>query len=861
MSRRMFARSASVLALVCASSASAQQALPDITIAATRVRHAAPARPVRQTIAPVEAPAPQPAPPPPAPAPAPAPQEASVVDATRIDMERPASADTTKLLERTPGVSMYEAGGVSRLPVLHGMADDRIKILTGGVSITSACANHMNPPLSYGDSSSVGKLEVYSGVVPVSKGGDSIGGTIIAEPRSPVFRSASPTAPAAPGAPSRPQTEGAPPAAGPFFAPGAIRLGPGEGVLVTGETSNYFRSNNTGIGASAVVNMATDRFAFLYNGSWSRATNYRAGGNDAKVLSTNFISENHQGTIAYQNDGHLLSLRGAISNIPYQGFANQRMDMTANRGYQVEGKYQGPTNWGFLDARLYWHNTSHVMGFLGDKQPDYMPMATFGINYGYSLKLDHAVTDDHLFRIGSEFHGFKLNDWWEPIPGGGIMTARDNTTFMFPDPTITDMTMLMMTPYTQWNIRNGIRNRLGHFAEWEAKWTPEWSTLVGLRNDIVFSNAGEAAAYDPNNPTIMPMRIGDFWIKGVMLNPDAVAAQQFNARSHRRTDINFDVTAQVRYKPNENSLYEAGYSRKTRSPNLYERYAWGVGTMTAAMINQFGDANGYVGNLDLVPEIAHTFSVTGSWRDPKKEWEARIAPYYSFIQDYIDANRVGSFAFTGPALPGPYVFQELQFRNHDAIIWGVDFSGRMKLLDDPDWGRVYGTALASYTYGRNLDTGDPRSCNFFASANPPTLASVYADQLCYLITNAQRKGDGLYNIMPINTRLGVEHKLGGLSSALELQIVGAKTHVSVQRNELQTPAYALLNFRSSYEWSNYRLDFAVENIANSLYYPALGGFYITGYKAWTNTGLSSFPLPSPVPGMGRNFVAGLTVKF
>jgi len=782
-------------------------------------------------------------------------RESEVVSRPEIADERPVSPDTVKLLEHTPGVSMYEAGGVSRLPVIHGMADDRIKILTSGVSITSACANHMNPPLSYSDANSVGKIEVYSGVVPVSKGGDSIGGTIIVEPRSPVFRASTTTSakPAETADIQRPFIE--------LFEAGKLRLGPENDILVTGEISSFFRSNNTGIGASAIVNTATDHYAFLYNGSWSRATDYHAGGNDAKVLSTNFISENHQGTIAYQNDGHLLSLRGAIANIPYQGFANQRMDMTANRGYQVEAKYQGTTDWGFVDARAYWHNVSHTMGFLNDKQPDYMPMNTTGLDYGYALKLDHPLNDDHLLRLGSEFHGFNLNDWWEPIPGGGIMTARDNTTFMLPDPTIFDMTMKMMTPFTQWNIRNGVRNRLSHFAEWEAQWSPQWSTLLGVRNDMVFSNTGQAAAYDPRNPAFMPMKIGDYWIPGIMLNPDAAAAQIFNTRSHKRTDVNFDITAQLRYKPDENSTYEGGYSRKTRSPNLYERYAWGVGTMTAAMVNQFGDANGYIGNIDLVPEVAHTLSVSGSWRDPKHEWETKVTPYYSFVENFIDANRVGSFAFTGPAAPGPYVFQELQFRNHKALIWGVDFSGRFKILDDPHFGRFYGTALVNYTYGRNLDTGDPHNCNFFAAGNPSTLGSVYADQLCYIAANAQKKGDGLYNIMPINTRLGLEHKLGSWTNGLELVVVGAKTHVSVQRNELHTPAYTLVNLRSNYEWSNIRLDFAIENVANSLYYPALGGFYITGYKAWTNTGFSPFSIPSPVAGMGRNIVAGLTVKF
>ena len=106
-------------------------------------------------------------------------RDAKIVDQKEIEKERPAVADTAKLLENTPGVSMYEAGGVSRLPAIHGMADDRLKIIVGGVQPTSACANHMNPPLSYIDPNNVQKIEVFSGVMPVSRGGDSIGGSII----------------------------------------------------------------------------------------------------------------------------------------------------------------------------------------------------------------------------------------------------------------------------------------------------------------------------------------------------------------------------------------------------------------------------------------------------------------------------------------------------------------------------------------------------------------------------------------------------------------------------------------------------------------------------------------------------------
>ena len=168
MSPSAFTRgvSASAIALSLLASASdaalAQTPLPQISVGGARAgRMAAAPRPA----APVDAPA--------------QPEKlsgATVVDAREIEQERPATADTVRLLENTPGLSWYENGGVSRLPAIHGMADDRLKILVGGVEATSACSNHMNPPLSYIDPNNVQKIDVYSSVMPVSKGGDSIGG-------------------------------------------------------------------------------------------------------------------------------------------------------------------------------------------------------------------------------------------------------------------------------------------------------------------------------------------------------------------------------------------------------------------------------------------------------------------------------------------------------------------------------------------------------------------------------------------------------------------------------------------------------------------------------------------------------------
>ena len=147
-----------------------------------------------------------------------------------------------------------------------------------------------------------------------------------------------------------------------------------------------------------------------------------------------------------------------------------------------------------------------------------------------------------------------------------------------------------MSPNTFWNINNGRRYDLGTFAEWERKWDSKWTTLLGVRNDTVWMDTGNVQGYNTS-----------------MYGADAAL---FNAEKHARTDINFDATALARYQADLWTAFEGGYSMKTRSPSLYERYDWSTNAMAAEMNGWAGDGNRYVGNINLKPETAHTLSVS-----------------------------------------------------------------------------------------------------------------------------------------------------------------------------------------------------------------------------------------------------------
>ncbi len=178
------------------------------------------------------------------------------------------------------------------------------------------------------------------------------------------------------------------------------------------------------------------------------------------------------------------------------------------------------------------------------------------------------------------------------------------------------------------------------------------------------------------------MDMGGSMSSGCSLMPGSLQyasdSAAFNAQNHAKTDVNIDLTALARYEADSLSAYEFGVSQKTRSPNLYERYAWSTGAMASSMVNWFGDGNGYVGNVALKPETAYTASLSGDWHDAAKDdWSIRLTPYASYVKNYIDVDKLSDFAGTGGA------FSLYRFANHDAILYGSDLSGRKALLKSP----------------------------------------------------------------------------------------------------------------------------------------------------------------------------------
>ncbi len=755
------------------------------------------------------------------------PAATAVLSDADLQARRAATSDTASLLLDVPGVTVTTAGGVSSLPTMHGLADDRLRIKVDGMDLIASCPNHMNPALSYLDPTNVASMKVYAGISPVSVGGDSIGGSIIVETPAPKFAA------------------------------------PGQGSLFEGELGAFYRSNGNGMGANVSATYATEAFNISYSGASAKSDNYKAGGDyrnyslaaagnpanvaagvpylrslgSTEVGSTAYETRNHSLGLAFKAGDHLIEAKFGQQDLPYQLYPNQRMDMLDNAQTRVNLRYQGKFAWGGLEARAYQEDVKHFMDFGQDKLYIYgklrkltapitdanyvvngMPMWTEGKTKGASAKADIDLSARDLLRFGADWQTYRLNDWWPPAPDCGYTGTVANCSGG-------------MAPDTFWNIRNGKRDRMAVYGEWEAAWNPQWKTLAGVRSERVNTDSDDIQGYNA----------------GMMYANSVVGTRQaWNDLDRKRSDNNLDVTILARNTVDKGKTFEFGFAQKTRSPNLYERSPWSTNSMAMEMNNFVGDGNGYVGNPNLKPEVAHTLSFTGDWHSEDRSYEFKLSPYYTEVSDYIDAVRLpSSVSMMGSDQNATRTtgFVKLSYANQAARLHGIDISGRMP-LGKTDVGAFGVKGLLNYTVGKNTDTGD-----------------------------------ALYNIMPLDLKLTLTHQSGGWSNAVELVAVKSKDDVSDVRNEIKTAGYSLVHLRASYTLQKLRFDIGIENLFDRKYYLPLGGAY-TGEGATMSlnkevgtvspanmsngsygTSGSASMWGTAVPGAGRTLYAGVNYRF
>lgn len=687
--------------------------------------------------------------------------------------------NTTRLLETIPGLSTSKAGGVSHLPVIRGLADNRIRVKIDDMDLIASCPNHMNPPLSYLDPTNVEQLTVFRSVAPVSVGGDSIGGSILVT--SPAPRFATPS---------------------------------GEALTESLLNAGY-SSNNDAFSLGFTTHYATETVSMRYSGAGVSASNYEAGsdfksseasgrpGHDLpldEVGSTAYNTWNHSLDYAVKREDRLFSLKLGYQHMPDQGFPNQRMDMLDNEQTRIRAEYTDRLTWGDFQLGAYIENVDHLMDFGPDKRFWYgmasmtsnsiigqvcspvgptcaagMPMISESQTTGMDVMVQSDLTDTTILRTGMTLQRYRLDDYWEPSG------AR-------------------MWPNRFQNINDGKRSRIAFFSEWDSELTERLSALLGVRYERLRTSSETVSGYNltaTGQPTFQ--------------QEDSAA---FNARDRQQADDNIDIALITRFTPSHSLALEFGLARQVRSPSLYERYTWSSWSMAAVMNNTIGDGNGYIGDVGLKPEVAHTASLVIDLHDPTKPWQLSLSPYYTHVDHYIDATaRIGWL---------PNQFNVLQYSNQSARLYGMEIVSAWS-MGQTEAGEWQLDGIINYTNGTNRETGN-----------------------------------NLYQIMPLHARFTISRTHTAWRNTLELLVVDEKDELSLVRNEVPTAGFSVLNLRNTYTHGNLELSFGAENLFDRLYAHPSSGAYIG--QGWT-MGLRRVPWGTVVPAMGRSIYASIAMTF
>jgi len=160
----------------------------------------------------------------------------------------------------------------------------------------------------------------------------------------------------------------------------------------------------------------------------------------------------------------------------------------------------------------------------------------------------------------------------------------------------------------------------------------------------------------------------------------------------------------------------------------------------------------------------------------------------------------------------------LRFANHNAQIYGGDLSGSTTLWSSDGAGTGTVSVNGAWLHGTRTDNNTP-----------------------------------LYQMMPVNLRLGFDESGKGLIAGFGAEMVDRKSRLDPNRMELPTPGYSLFNVHAAYKTKHVQGGFHADNLFNRLYGMPLGGNNLDLYNAAGNM--------TPVTGRGRSLSVNLTATF
>lgn len=413
--------------------------------------------------------------------------------------------------------------------------------------------------------------------------------------------------------------------------------------LFRGKLGGSFMGSQDVAMLSADLAYAQGDAAFEYRGSAATANDLRYPG--GTVRDSGYEVTRQEIIAAWRTAGGFISVDGGYSGTRDAGTPALPMDMIKDDAWNIGLAQREKFKWGTLESRFYVHDIDHLMDNYS-LRPAAMEMKAPSSSRDYGLKSEVLLPrGDADIRSGIDLHRNEFGAGQEAVATGMIrQTFNEN-----------------------------VRSRAGAFVDWEHEWSEPWTTRIGLRGDVVSTDAD--AVSNAILPPPGPMRD--------MILSDQAA---FNSADRSFTDVMVDAVAALRFTPDESTAFDLAFAIKNRAPSLVERYLWTPLNASAGL----ADGRTYTGNLDLDPETA--FVVALGMEKTGERWNAKLTPFYQTVSDYIQGVPINRM------VAGQNV---LQFQNIDrAELYGFELAGAYEITGE--WSV---DASASYVRGRNKDTG------------------------------------------------------------------------------------------------------------------------------------------------------------
>jgi iron complex outermembrane receptor protein len=396
-------------------------------------------------------------------------------DPTNTMISRPGTAE---MLKRTSGANVNLNGPLTGIAQYRGMFGNRVNVLVDGVNINSGGPNAMDPPLHYLPRPRVGELEIIRGISPVSSGLETIGGTVIANPRR-------------------------------------GRFGDTKAFDINGYLDGGAQSVDNGYSVGGVVALANKRHRFEAGGSREDGDDTRFGG--GRIASTAYERNTYDLGYDYRSATQKTGIRFFHNDTGKTGTPALPMDIVFFDSDFINGQYH--TDIGDLDltAKLAYSNIDHQMNNFEQREPP--PDTSW-------FRFTNADSQAWYYTL----------DLVIPLWGGNLTFGADgnlanhNATIFNPN---------NATFFVQ-NFNYIDRDRLGFFGQWRSRVQGGWGTELGLRYTRVEMNAGSVDGTPAQmlpGPQILRDRFNNANRDKKDNNVDLVAKLNYRLRPELRVEL------------------------------------------------------------------------------------------------------------------------------------------------------------------------------------------------------------------------------------------------------------------------------------------------------------------------------------